>query len=819
MRFKLSAIFFVLAIMVAAFPVYALPPDCTPGRPLIQIPQITGDEAHHRLRATLILSDDNRSLAGARTGTPCNLQHVRMFSGFATGQEKPWPDTGDILPGPVLRAHVGDWIEITFMNHVNPKNFPNTLDQDETGNTAGCDISTAQRKNKPQQTVEIYPRHAGPDQPWATPPWGGSPGDTWPNCLHGSSTANIHYHGTHTTPSTTGDNVLLYVRPALRDTGELEPKDSFVNEEFGKYFEWCEAHGPAQYWTEMPADWQTRQKELLMHYDSTAPYKGVPGKLPEAMKLWPRNDANLNHKPKPLWPEYNVGAFPYCFKLPAWKDVAKPDNKPALMGQAPGTHWYHAHKHGSTALNVGNGMTGILIIEGDYDKTLEKFYESTPQHKNWGLEQQVLMIQQLETALNLLGPTTQGGPPPLSVNGRLNPVVAMKPNQVQMWRVVNGAARTFVQFDSFKPQSGTANVAWRQIAQDGVQFVFENYQRFGKENWKFNLAPANRADLLVKAPSQEGDYALQIVQSVSDVPSGSPITLLTVHVAKDDKPIDPPMDFIKEKKDFPVFPPFLADIYDPHIYHRPQLLFNTNPSSARDQKGYLPRHEINGKLFQGQPPRIDQCMTLNTAEEWTLANDTVNIAHPFHIHINPFQITDVFQPNAPQATDPNNKCFADPNNQKTWGACSAIAPPWVWWDTFSIPTGRVDTAVCSGSPAACPFTNGSACAPNTQVCTVGYSTGSKTRTLACNQNAQTQKWSCPVPSGAKVVNDCSAQTACTSSTIPGHFKMRSRFVDFTGEYVLHCHILAHEDRGMMELVAVEEPGACKPNMVSPYSHH
>jgi FtsP/CotA-like multicopper oxidase with cupredoxin domain len=32
--------------------------------------------------------------------------------------------------------------------------------------------------------------------------------------------------------------------------------------------------------------------------------------------------------------------------------------------------------------------------------------------------------------------------------------------------------------------------------------------------------------------------------------------------------------------------------------------------------------------------------------------------------------------------------------------------------------------------------------------------------------------------------------------------MRSRFVDFTGLYVFHCHILAHEDRGMMQLVEV-----------------
>ena len=36
----------------------------------------------------------------------------------------------------------------------------------------------------------------------------------------------------------------------------------------------------------------------------------------------------------------------------------------------------------------------------------------------------------------------------------------------------------------------------------------------------------------------------------------------------------------------------------------------------------------------------------------------------------------------------------------------------------------------------------------------------------------------------------------------GYFKMRSRFADFTGKFVIHCHILGHEDRGMMQVVEV-----------------
>jgi hypothetical protein len=41
--------------------------------------------------------------------------------------------------------------------------------------------------------------------------------------------------------------------------------------------------------------------------------------------------------------------------------------------------------------------------------------------------------------------------------------------------------------------------------------------------------------------------------------------------------------------------------------------------------------------------------------------------------------------------------------------------------------------------------------------------------------------------------------------------IRHRFLDFTGEYVLHCHILGHEDRGMMQVVKmVESEDLCPP---------
>ena len=33
---------------------------------------------------------------------------------------------------------------------------------------------------------------------------------------------------------------------------------------------------------------------------------------------------------------------------------------------------------------------------------------------------------------------------------------------------------------------------------------------------------------------------------------------------------------------------------------------------------------------------------------------------------------------------------------------------------------------------------------------------------------------------------------------------RSRFLDFTGSFVLHCHMMNHEELGMMQVVEVYE---------------
>ena len=225
-------------------------------------------------------------------------------------------------------------------------------------------------------------------------------------------------------------------------------------------------------------------------------------------------------------------------------------------------------------------------------------------------------------------------------------------------------------------------------------------------------------------PSTAGTYDLKVQAGLCRNDCNPQIeTLLTVVVTN--TAISPAMPFITNESDFPAFPAFLKDIPASDIFVKRDLVF-------QDNQGAL---QINGQQFNDHV--FNQVMLLNSAEEWKVSNLDATKEHPFHIHVNPFQITEVFQPQSAAAKDPKNPCYADPNNPATWKPCNSTQKDFIWWDTFAIPAARNDT----------------------------------------DKNGK-------------------------AVTIPGYFRMRSRFVDFPGQFVLHCHILTHEDRGMMELIEV-----------------
>jgi FtsP/CotA-like multicopper oxidase with cupredoxin domain len=719
-------------------------PNCDPavgGQTLESIMEIksAGAGPAKILKAVIKVLDEEKVYLGqplaGQSGPSCNTGRMRYFAGYDASLPplgRPvWPNTHGVpRPGPTLRASVGDTVQITLLNHVNTKNFPNTLDRAEQGQA--CDQATTFGQGN------TYPG-AVPSQSNPTPstPFFENP----PNCFHGSSSTNLHFHGTHVSPSGISDNVLINVRPSPRGRDGLPTvNEKTVGPIFEKIFEYCmHGHQPLL-WTEWPIEWQNWQKQLLNDYDNTTPWLGKsppagghgPSVLPLDEQLWHQNMEEMKEH---QLPQYYVGAFPNCFTIPKWNGQSD------SMGQAPGTHWYHAHKHGSTALNLANGMAGALIIEGDYDKTLHTYYSN----KGQPLQERVLVLQQFSAVLGLL--RASGTRDLVSVNGQYQPIVEMKPNQTQMWRFINACHQAPV------PLNTSPNLKWVQTAQDGVQLHQDNYnpnpfspgipssvvntfpvpaKTFlvnGRWISTGSLAPGNRVDLLVQAPSSGGPFDV----TYHDPVSNTDVVLFTVKLTGSAVNSIP----FPSKAEFPKQPDFLADIVPPMGMVRREFRFNTSksqfgqfasPSPTPTPIGSTggrnsptpsptpplmpnapPMHTINGKQFSGE---IDEYMKLSATEEWTLANDTPKggPAHPFHIHINPFQIVEWFDPTLPMP----------PTGVK-------MAEPWVWWDNFAIPVG-------------------------------------------------------------------------------GWVKMLTRFVDYTGTYVFHCHILGHEDRGMMYMVNVSPKG-------------
>ncbi|MBW8875087.1 MAG: multicopper oxidase domain-containing protein [Acidobacteria bacterium] len=755
---------------------------------LVKVPELISKDG--RLRATFTVTSELDRLAfrnppktngkATQPGDPsafsaCFNQYVRAFrSPDAVPPYPPYPPQAggfaDPLPGPTLRARVGDVIELAFLNNVDPGNFGNSIDRGDTG---ACD-----------ETSAPYP---GTDPK----------GDKFPNCFHGSTTANLHFHGTHTNPNTTGDNVFLEILSARRLAGGAPVTPESVRPVFDQFFDRCEselAKGShrewPRKWADLPKDWTDEQRRLLKTLDEQ------PG---NGRKLWPVDQAQLDEG---AWPQYYLGSYPYCFKLPEYPGTPAPaaghaampamqmdgegsaeldgaaasvqlnEDQPThdlQMGQSPGTHWYHAHKHGSTAIDVENGMSGAFIIEGQYDDELNEKYKAYG--PDWTRRQPVLVINQFGVSPNLKAPGGgQDKGPDFSVNGRMNPVIHMRPGEVQMWRIVNTSGRAGTHF--LAPPAG---LHWRQLAQDGVQFKDVNYQK--SEDRSFLLAAGNRADLLVKAPDaactdkQGCTYSVQVYNEVdpSDVtppvpPSQGPpfkINLLTVKVSG--TPYKPAMQLIAAA---PSFPDFLRDVKDGEVTGTKTIAFATAKQTKPPTQPAI--HTIDGKKFDGE---VGAVVLLNKVEQWKVTNATLGISHPFHIHINPFQVVEVFSPNVKlpnglpkYVTDKTGiqpgQCYLDPHgNPDDWKPCDGGGPSSkdeIWWDVFPIPSGLGAT----------------------------------------------------LADGTKIVDPVTQQQVI----IPGYFKMRSRFVDYAGYFVIHCHILAHEDRGMMTVVEVAP-------LRSPYSHH
>ncbi len=336
------------------------------------------------------------------------------------------------------------------------------------------------------------------------------------------------------------------------------------------------------------------------------------------------------------------------------------DHEYAIPADHPaGLYWYHPHLHGDSNQQVNNGMAGALIVGGGLDESPGIA----------GLEDRLLVLQATE-----FGP--EGAVLPTGkqsndtwlrlVNGQLNPTIRVRPGETQRWRILNATSGTVYNL-------ALAGHSLHQVAKDGNPFGAV---------WtrdRILLAPGERVEVLVQA-ADAGTFELRTLPWGEGFQAMPDAILATVVVAGDPVALAPlPTTLL----------PF-DDLGAARPDNRRVLTFGVTPDGpTTEQSHYL----VDGRTFAMD--RVDQTVRLGALEEWEVRNAT-DEWHPFHIHVNDYQVVAV-----------NGEPVPARGHEDT-----TLVPPM------------------------------------------------------------------------------------------GSITMRTRFRDFTGKFVYHCHLLFHEDDGMMGIVEV-----------------
>lgn len=327
---------------------------------------------------------------------------------------------------------------------------------------------------------------------------------------------------------------------------------------------------------------------------------------------------------------------------------------------APGTYWYHSHEHGVSEDQVMDGLSGVIVVEG------EKRYLPAALR---GITEHVFALKDLQAkdGVALRRNIDSDKPTTRTVNGQVDPRLAIRPGETQLWRLANISADI-----------------WYRVRGDRLRFAIVGQDANPMERVAGRrtllLPPGKRYDVLVQGPPA-GTYRLRTLR-YSTGPAGDtyPTRRLTTVVSSG--PATRPAALPRRERLPALLRPRFAT---QHVDRRRNIVFS---ESANGNSFF-----INGTQFKHDV--VNQYVRLGDLEEWTIRN-TSKEQHPFHIHVNDFQVMSV-------------------NGHRV--RASSLQ----------------DTVV--------------------------------------------------LPVRGKVV-------------------IRLRFTQFTGRFVFHCHILAHEDGGMMQVVEV-----------------
>lgn len=443
--------------------------------------------------------------------------------------------------------------------------------------------------------------------------------------------------------------------------------------------------------------------------------------------------------------------------------VQFPTNEP------PGLYWYHPHVHGLAELAVQGGAAGALVVDGI----------NNVQPAVAGLRHRILVIrdQQLQTPTTQSGAGTEGGIPQndlsvnfVSINTTVNftaqtasytpGTIHMEPGEQQFWRICNCTSDApldlAVQFDGVNQTIQVVGIDAVPVnSQDGTQpghLISVTHIR---------IPPASRYEILVNAPPSTVKVGQLVAQLLYSGPLGDNLPtrpLLNMQVVGDDD--DEPLQDDKvpaftgldtSRQRFGgimnVNPAVTRVVYFEEVEDGSAFFMNTlSCTPTNDPRCQASLTNIDVLFDNNHPPAV--VTTQGTVELWYIQN-RARENHELHQHQIHFKVLsqDNFDVNG-----------------RAQGCQNCTAAPAITGQFADM----VEVPFCGGDAAGLNPDGSVTNPPNPPAC------------LTFTQNG-VQGPGLPYPQVEA--------------------RMDFRGPDI-GDFVFHCHILGHEDRGMMAIERV-----------------
>ena len=284
------------------------------------------------------------------------------------------------------------------------------------------------------------------------------------------------------------------------------------------------------------------------------------------------------------------------------------------QNQAAGTFWYHPHLHGLVAEQLFGGLAGLFIVRGELDEITEikAAQEEFLVLQDFSFDEGGRLSSSMHMSL-MMGREGEI----IAVNGQLNPSFSLHAKGLLRLRILNASTSRFYRL-------ALENHPFYQIATDG------NALNEPIEVRELLLTPGQRADVLVKGDQQPGQYRLLNLpydRGGMGMMGGrgmmgrnnrdAPIVLATVNYESAGESLSLPTKLAS-----------ISVLPEPLTLRRFELNHGMSPGLGM---AFL----INGEPYQSD--RLHTPVQLNTVEDWEITNTGV-MDHPFHIHVNSFQV-------------------------------------------------------------------------------------------------------------------------------------------------------------------------------------